>query len=111
MSTVTTKLDDELARVAVPARQDVRTAVGILSAFAGVRRIWVFGSVGKGRRLDFRSDLDLAVEGLAAEDHFRAWGHLDEAMQLQPDLVRWEEANETLRSEVNRWGFLVYERT
>jgi hypothetical protein len=29
-------------------------------------------------------------------------------LQLPPDLVRWEEANETLRAEINRWGYLLY---
>jgi predicted nucleotidyltransferase len=94
----------ELDPIAESVRQDVRTAVGILSSFLGVRRIWLFGSLSKGRQPDFRSDMDLAVEGLASKDHVRAWGRLEEALQLPPDLVRWEEANETLRTEITRWG-------
>jgi len=100
-----------LEKIPAPVREDVETAVGILSDFSDVRRIWLFGSIAKGRRPDFRSDLDLAVEGLPPKDHLRAWSRLDDALQLPPDLVRWEEANETLRSEINRWGSLIYERT
>ena len=93
----------ELDAISEPVRQDVRVAVSILSAYAGVCRIWLFGSLAKGRTPDFRSDLDVAVEGLPAEQHLRAWGRLDEALQLPPDLVRWEEANETLRAEITCW--------
>jgi uncharacterized protein len=93
----------ELEAIAEPVRRDLRVAVGVLSAFPGVFRIWLFGSLAKGRTPDFRSDLDLAVEGLPAEQYLRAWGRLDETLQLPPDLVRWEEANETLRAEINRW--------
>jgi predicted nucleotidyltransferase len=65
--------------------------------------------VAKGKRLDFRSDLDLAVEGLRAEDHLQALARLDEALHLRPDLVRWEDANPAWRNEIKRWGILVYE--
>jgi uncharacterized protein len=99
----------EIEAMAEPVRQDARMAVSILSAYAGVRRIWLFGSLAKGRAPDFRSDLDLAVEGLPADQHLRAWGRLDEVLQLPPDLVRWEEANETLRAEIIRWGLVLYE--
>jgi predicted nucleotidyltransferase len=107
MTTALPQLED----LAEPVRRDVEAAVGILSAFPEVRRIWLFGSVAKGRRLDFRSDLDLAVEGLLAEEHLRAWSRLDERLRLPADLVRWEEANPTLRQEIERWGFVLYERS
>lgn len=103
-----TTTEFQLEAIPEPARRDVRAAVEILSAFPGVCQIWLFGSLAKGRTPDFRSDLDLAVEGLPAEQHLRAWGCLDEALELPPDLVRWEEANETVRAEINRWGLLLY---
>lgn len=103
-----TTTEFQLEAIPEPARRDVRAAVGVLSAFPGVCRIWLFGSLAKGRTPDFRSDLDLAVEGLPAEQHLRAWGCLDQVLELTPDLVRWEEANETLRAEINRWGLLLY---
>ncbi len=100
-----------LDRLEPSLKKDVTTAVGILSGLPDVRRIWLFGSVAKGRKPDFRSDLDLAVEGLRAEDHFKALAMLDDSLELPPDLVRWEEANPLLREEIQHWGILVYDRS
>ena len=100
-----------LSPVPPSAQADLEAAVGILSRCPEVRRIWLFGSLAKGRKPDFRSDIDLAVEGLPAEQHLSVLALLDEALRLPPDLVRWEEANQTLRDEIERWGILVYERT
>lgn len=99
-----------MAEIELSVRRDVKAAVGILSDFAGVRRVWVFGSVAKGRRLDYRSDLDLAVEGLAAADHLKALGMLLDELKLPVDLVCWEQAHACLRAEIERWGVVVYER-
>ena len=104
-------LDPALSRVTAPARADAEVAVGILSRYAGVRRIWLFGSLGKGREPDFRSDIDLAVEGLPAEQHLSVLALLDEALRFPPDLVRWEKADAVLRAEIERWGIVLYERT
>jgi predicted nucleotidyltransferase len=75
-----------------------------------IRRVWLFGSVAKGRRLDFRSDIDFAVEGLPATAHCRALSELDAVVSLPADLVRWEDADEVLRAQISDWGILVYER-
>lgn len=96
--------------VPASAVHDIETAVGLLTSLPGVQRVWLFGSLAKGRQPDFRSDLDLAVEGLPAEQHLAVWASLDEALKLQPDLVRWEEAGQTLRDEILRWGILIFER-
>lgn len=53
---------------------------------SGARKVWVFGSVAKGRRLDFRSDIDFAVEGLASE---RRWQR--ERSAVRQDLSRFAE--------------------
>ncbi len=89
--------------------RDIGVAVRFLSHWRGVKRIWLFGSAAKGAVLDWRSDLDFAVEGMPAEDQARAWAELDEQLTLPVDLVRWETANAVLRDEVTRWGKLVYE--
>src|ERR1700741_4727685 len=60
------------------ADQEIRKAIGFLSHWPGVRRIWLFGSAAKGRRLDWRSDLGFAVEGMASIERYRAWAELDE---------------------------------
>ena len=59
---------------------DVRKAVDILTAVPGVTRIWLFGSAAGKRPMDARSDLDIAVEGLAPGKEFRLWSELDEQL-------------------------------
>jgi predicted nucleotidyltransferase len=70
---------------------------------AGAQRILLFGSLAEGRaRPD--SDLDLAVGGLAADRYFAA---LAEAMRLAEcpvDLVRLEEASDSLRERIASEG-------
>lgn len=87
---------------------DLERAKRFLASHAGVRRIWLFGSAAKGRRLDWRSDLDFAVEGLPAGELFGTWSRLDAMLSYPADLVRWEEANPALRTEILRWGRLLY---
>ena len=89
--------------------REIRRAVAFLSGWPGVRRIWLFGSAAKGRPLDWRSDLDFAVEGMAAMERCRAWAELDEQMKLPVDLVLLERADPVLRNEVLRSGRLLYE--
>jgi predicted nucleotidyltransferase len=88
---------------------EIQKAVEFLSHWRGVRRIWLFGSAAKGRRLDWRSDLDFAVEGMAPSDRYRAWAELDEQMRIDVDLVILETANAVLRCEILGSGTLLYE--
>ena len=82
--------------------------VRYLSRQEGVRRIWVFGSVAKMRPADWRSDLDIAVEGLDRFLHGRAWSELDAQIPQPLDLIRFEDASEALRGEIEKWGRLLY---
>jgi predicted nucleotidyltransferase len=88
---------------------ETHKAVAFLSRWPGVRRIWLFGSAAKGRRLDWRSDLDFAVEGMAPLDRYRAWSELDQQMSMSVDLVCIEAANPTLRHEIRQFGKILYE--
>lgn len=100
-----------VAKLIDPAR--VERAVGyaavFLAGWPGVRRVWLFGGAAKGRRLDWRSDLDFAVEGMEAGDLGRAWSELDQVVDLPVDLVRWESAGPALRAQIGEWGRLLYE--
>jgi len=88
--------------------EDVTKAVEWLSAVPGVTRIWLFGS-GTGKRpMDGRSDLDFAVEGLAAGREYGLWSELDEKLSRPLDLVRCEDAPPLLLSEIQK-GILLYE--
>ena len=108
-----TRLEEVVRREKLDASAagDVSAALDMLSREPGVRRIWLFGSLAKGRQPDFRSDVDLAVEGLAAGRYLSLWAALDETLRFPADLVRWETASETLRDEITRWGILLYEQT
>ena len=84
-------------------------AAKFLGAQPGVTRVWLFGSAAKGRRMSFRSDLDFAVEGLLMEQHFAVWSELERIVDCPAELVRWEEAGDTLRTEILKWGKLLHE--
>lgn len=70
----------------------------------GARRVWVFGSVAKGITPDFRSDLDLAVEGLPGDRYFEAVGVLLDRLPCSLDLVEMERAPTALRANILRFG-------
>ena len=73
----------------------------------GAGRVWVFGSVAKGRRLDFRSDVDFAVEGLAPELFLRLGAQLEELLDFPVDLVEIERADDVLRNQIIGHGILI----
>ena len=94
---------------ALAARRDrawqvARQAARLLREAYGARGVWVFGSLARGR-LDEASDIDLAVSGLPEAVYFRAVGELQ---ALDPDfavdLVRVEDAPESLRKRVEAEG-------
>ncbi|MBA3960644.1 MAG: nucleotidyltransferase domain-containing protein [Chthoniobacterales bacterium] len=74
----------------------------------GVSGIWLFGSLAKGRQPDWRSDIDVAVRGLAASKLGGVWSELDARIPQSLDLVRWEDASDLLKREIVHWGKLLY---
>lgn len=68
----------------------------------GAKRVIPFGSVVKAGTWHSGSDLDLAVEGVAPEQLFRAWSMLRALLPpgLDVDLVALEQANEGLRARI-----------
>ena len=73
----------------------------------GVKKVWVFGSVAKGRRLDFRSDIDLAVEGLDPLKFLRLGAELEELLDFPVDLVEIERASTALRQQIEAHGIFL----
>ena len=89
--------------------RDLEEAQRYLSRLPGVTRVWLFGSAGQGKRaLDWRSDLDFAVEGLGPDDLWCAWSELDARLRMPVDLVRWEDASGFLKSEIAK-GKVLWE--
>jgi len=83
---------------------DAANEAGAYLRSLGARRVWLFGSVAKGRMPDFRTDLDLAVEGLPADRYFEAVGVLLSRLPCSLDLVEMERAPAALRESVLKFG-------
>ncbi|MDY7079293.1 MAG: nucleotidyltransferase domain-containing protein [Chloroflexota bacterium] len=84
------------------ALASAHTCAELLKSHFGARRVIIFGSLaGQGPWHD-RSDIDLAVEGLAPADYFRAlstcWELLPQGINL--DLVTLEDARPELRARI-----------
>lgn len=81
-----------------------REAARILRQEFSVRRVWLFGSLARGR-FDAGSDIDLAVDGIDGKLFLRALGRV---LGLDPDfpidLVDLREARAGLRRAVESEG-------
>lgn len=82
-------------------------ALVAMLAARGAYRVWLFGSFAWGRP-DEDSDLDLAAEGLAADELLRAQGELLAAAPCAVDLVRIEEAPPALATRIRAQGKVVH---
>lgn len=69
----------------------------------GATQIFVFGSVANHTTTP-ESDLDLAVSGLPHSEYFPALGELFASLPVDVDLVRLEEAPDSLRDRVEAEG-------
>jgi|SRR3990172_5510167 len=89
------------------ARREAEQAAAQLVKQHGVKRVILFGSVVRQRRLRRDSDIDLAVEGMPAENFYQIVGDLWTKQGRQVDLVRWETLRESFRQVVEREGKLL----
>ncbi len=84
-----------------------------LARHPAVERVWLFGSRARGDNFE-RSDIDLAIEAPRMDRH--DWLKIkldfedDAPTLLLIDVVRWEEAPEHLREDIQDEGILLYER-
>jgi uncharacterized protein len=86
--------------------------VQLLSQQSGIKRVILFGSRARGDAGE-RSDIDLSIE--APDIHGRQWLEmvflLEEIDTLLPiDVVRWEDAPDTLKRKIQTEGMVLYER-
>ena len=78
-----------------------RQAATLLKDRYSALRVIVFGSLAHGAWFHERSDIDLAVEGVAPDDFFPAWAaldHLDSPFEI--DLLRYESAPPRLKQSI-----------
>lgn len=75
----------------------------LLRSHYGVTSIRLFGSLARGDA-HACSDMDIAVEGLDASRYFEALADVMTLAQCPADLVRLEEAGESLRQRIAAEG-------
>jgi uncharacterized protein len=86
---------------------DVRSRLALATSVLrqkGARRIWLFGSMSRGGYPHSNSDVDLAVEGLPAEDLMRTLLELEDTLGAPVDLIRLEEASDSLVHRIQLEG-------
>jgi predicted nucleotidyltransferase len=102
----------EIAARTLPAslsnddRQYIKLAARFLRE-QGAKRVWLFGSLAKGRRPTVHSDFDFAVEGLPGDRLFGSVGHLLQILPRPVDIVELEDCNPLLREQILKHGIIV----
>lgn len=87
-------------------RRYIRLAATFLRE-QGARRVWLFGSLAKGRQPTVHSDFDFAVEGLPAGRLFGSVGHLLQILPRPVDIVEFESCPKLLRDQILAHGILL----
>src|ERR1043165_4596788 len=108
------KLAQDIAIRALPAslssddKQYIRLAGKFLRK-QGAKRVWLFGSLAKGRRPTVHSDFDFAVEGLPPDRLFGSVGHLLQVLPRPVDIVELECCSSLLRQQILEHGIILAE--
>ncbi len=94
-------LDERKQRAWLAARR----AAATLKSDWGATRVLLYGSLAHDAWWHEHSDVDLAAEGIAPEDFWRAWGaveHLGQGIEI--NLAPWESLKESVKQSVLREG-------
>jgi len=94
---------ERAARRAKGLRALIPEAARMVRDRFGAKRVWVFGSLATGE-VHEASDVDLAVERMVAAVYFEALSSLMQHFPCDVDLVRLEEAPDSLRDRVREQG-------
>ena len=89
-------------------KQYIRLAARFLRK-QGAKRVWLFGSLAKGRRPTVHSDFDFAVEGLPGDRLFGSVGHLLQVLPRPVDIVELESCSPLLRKQILDYGIVLDE--
>jgi predicted nucleotidyltransferase len=87
-------------------RHYIQLAVRFLKR-QGARRVWLFGSLAKGRKPTVHSDFDFAVEGLPGDLLFGTVGYLLQVLPRPVDIVEVESCPNLLREQILQHGILL----
>lgn len=74
-----------------------------------VKKVILFGSILQAGDFNGRSDIDIAVEGLAKDIYFKALGRLMFATDFEVDLKPIEDVDELMAERIKR-GRVIYEK-
>ena len=89
----------------VELRQRVEKLAQNLKCHLGIKRVILFGSLIQDGQFDKFSDVDLAVEGLSAEQYWNAWRMAEDAIrEHEIDIVDLDSATQTLKKAIQKWG-------
>ena len=95
-----------LASLSSDDQQYIRLAARFLRG-QGATKVWLFGSLAKGRRPTVHSDFDFAVEGLPGDRFFGSVGHLLQILPRPVDLVEFETCPSLLRDQILEHGIVL----
>jgi predicted nucleotidyltransferase len=73
----------------------------------GAAKVWLFGSLAKGRQPTVHSDFDFAVEGFPGDRLFGSIGHLLQVLPRPVDIVEIESCSPLLRQQILEHGILL----
>ena len=103
---------EALQRRLQAARRDFDRIVDLVVEKYHPTRIYQWGSLLHPRAFSERSDIDIAVEGIASSEDFLALcGEACELTGFELDLVQIEKAYPAHAASIRERGRLIYERT
>ncbi len=76
----------------------------------GAQSVWLFGSLAWGNELTPETDIDLAVQGMPAENFYKALNFLEHETEFPVDLIDLDTAPKQLRERVLAEGKPLYEQ-
>jgi len=93
--------------LATRARSEARRVAQVLVHEFGANRVYLFGSLVQDGRFHERSDVDLAVEGIAPERFFKVWAAATSHAGVPIELVDLDEVGEPMRTLILQYGELL----
>ena len=89
------------------ARSEARRVAQVLVHEFGASRVYLFGSLVQDGQFQERSDVDLAVEGIAPERFFKVWAAAGARTDVPIELVDLDEVGEPMRTLILQYGELL----
>ena len=102
---------EALDQAAQQAREQAQVCAKALVEEYGAERVYLIGSLARGRGFHSRSDIDLVVAGIAPERYSAVLADIAERASREVDLILLESATPALLECVANEGVLLHERT